>query len=278
LDIWASDQCNNVYQESSNYSILERIHEELTRGSELQFLFPATRNKYTKSLVIGLQSLTGTDSGSQEIEEISSLLAAVPISYYLIRLPRDSQAYLSTLSSKSRQNLRYYNRRFEAGGGVFETVLSADINESHIDELLALHQKRWGVHSALLGAGSVEFHKEMALGLARQGYLSLFFAKIGGNRIAGMSCIDINGRREAYMTGRDPAMKSLRIGRVLYMESIYDAISRGFSVYDLGYGADQYKTDFTHMGVRTISHFLCKVGYTELVDPLFQGYECMVKV
>ena len=80
--------------------------------------------------------------------------------------------------------------------------------------------------------------------MVRQGFLTLFFARFQGKRIATHSCFDILSRREAYLIGQDPEFKNLGAGRLLFMETIYDAIDSGFDVYDLGQGWFDYKMIF----------------------------------
>jgi CelD/BcsL family acetyltransferase involved in cellulose biosynthesis len=112
--------------------------------------------------------------------------------------------------------------------------------------------------------------------LASEGSLSLFFAQYQGKRIATLSCIDIQGRREAVMTGRDPEYADMSAGFLLFFETIIDAIDHGFHSYDFGMGWYAYKTRFTKTYIHTLNFFISPETSPIYLTKLFLGYECMI--
>ena len=132
---------------------------------------------------------------------------------------------------------------------------------------------RWGKDSVSLNDASQEFHRELSIALAKDSQFSLFFATYKNARIASHSCIDVYNRREGYYTGRDPSLDELRAGRLLYMETILDAIQQGFSIYDLGYGGDEYKLSFTNTTKHASHLLLAPNGHMLDLQKLFPKFE-----
>ena len=242
-----------------------------------QLLFPATRKKLETVLKRNLNGLENLDADQKKsFNIIVENLAHAPIKYPYIPLPSTREEYMQQLSGSTRRYFRRYGRRFVEQGGSFEKISAFAINPRDIEDYIRLHMLRFGKDSSASGGTASYFHSALCNLLAREDRLTLFFATIGGKRIAAHSCIDISKRREGYFTGRDPEYEVLRAGRLLYMETILDAIDNGCSVYDCGYGGDNYKESFSKTFVITHNFFVTTDGKISDIEKLFPGFECML--
>lgn len=251
------------------------LHKELSACDPKKLIFVGTRKVYEQKCHSLMSFLKTEGFIEREIEEITNLLSEAPMIYHFISLPADRESYLMRLSHNSRKSFRYYKKRFENQGGLFEKIDSPSISIKDITQYLELHKLRWGEDSESLGGHALEFHKELCLALSESGHLVLFFATYEGTRIAGLSCIDYDKRREAYLIGRDPAFDFNMTGRLLLMESIYDAIDRQFFTYDLLFGADDYKDSFATCRGTTRDFFFLRHEDASILTELFQRWLCV---
>ena len=87
----------------------------------------------------------------------------------------------------------------------------------------------------------------MALEMARQGHLSLFFLEIEGVRTAATVCFDYNNIRSLYNSGHNTEYASLGTGFLLKALCLKSAICEGKNYYDLLRGSEPYKR---HLGAK----------------------------
>jgi CelD/BcsL family acetyltransferase involved in cellulose biosynthesis len=138
---------------------------------------------------------------------------------------------------------------------------------------------RWGNDSTVIcGDSSKEFHKELAIEMAKQNKFTIFFSTLNGKRIAAHTCFDINNRREFYLPGRNPKHEKLRAGSLLLMETILDAIDSGFEIYDFGVVGFDYKMDFTKLTYTTRNFLIYKDYDQPDIDMIYSGLEHRVTV
>jgi len=235
--------------------------------------FKQTRVNLEKELNNCLKTIPAVDKYFQSVSEIRKLVNHENISYPEIKLPGDRDTYLSSLSKETRRYFRRYGKRFEEAGGRFEKIVSADITDNDIHDFLNLHAERWKNESAAVSDKTINFHNELIRQLSKHGNYTLFFATYQGRRIASHACLDYAFRREAYFNGRDPAYEELRAGRLLYFETILDAIGKKFKVYDCGYGGDDYKLSFANKLNNTSNVVLIPAGKSIDLNSLFPNFE-----
>ncbi|NOY60722.1 MAG: GNAT family N-acetyltransferase, partial [Calditrichaeota bacterium] len=197
------------------------------------------------------------------------------IVYPYLKLPGGVDAYLGSLSKGTRRYFRRYKKQFIEQGGSFEKLTGGQITEKDVQDYLDLHFQRWHEESAALNDVTRAFHLESSLKMAGLNQFTLFFAKHNGARIAAHSCFDIGKRREGYFTGREPEKEELRAGRLLYMETILDAIEEGFTEYNFGYGGDSYKLSFTDTVGKTVHFLLAAKGNMPNLEKLYPKYELL---
>ena len=123
-------------------------------------------------------------------------------------------------------------------------AVARDTLDEVLSALFDLHQARWQAHShpGVLGTEAVRrFLRCAARGLADRGMLRAYALKLDG-RIVGVH-LGFQGRRRRffYISGFDPALKSLSIGTVLLEQAIRDAASEGVSEIDFLRGSESYK-------------------------------------
>lgn len=255
------------------HGALVDLISELENSTPDKLHFPQTRQRMENQIKEILSGLANNEQAGATISAISELLSPSAIQYPYIELPQSSEAYLNSLSKETRRYFRRYKARFLENGGGFEKVAAEEVTSKDVDDYLTLHQMRWGRDSVSLSEASLEFHRELSMALAKAGQFSLFFATYKNARIACHTCIDIRDRREGYYTGRDPALEELRAGRLLYMETILDAIAQGFSIYDLGYGGAEYKLSFTDTTAHVSHLVMAPNGHLPDLQRLFPKYE-----
>jgi len=260
------------------YEELQRISEKLNSCTPQNLLFPGTRNAFESDILSVLEKIRNENHFAVDVNVINSLLCHDPILYPHINLPNDRKSYLMSLSKGTRRYFRRYKKRFAETGGSFEKIPADDITNRDVDDYIRLHLLIWGEESEAICGASADFHKNISLSMAKEGHFTLFFARYKGQRIAVHSCFDIYPRREGYLTGRDPKHEDLRAGRLLYLETIYDAIDNGFSIYELGVVGFAYKMSFTKTYSISRNFFLYNSEEKPDLNKIFTGYECMEPV
>jgi CelD/BcsL family acetyltransferase involved in cellulose biosynthesis len=160
-----------------------------------------------------------------------------------LMLEADPERFRAAISSRMRSNLRYYQRKLEAEGGVFATADAESLGKS-LDALFELHQTRWrkrrlpGVFSS---ARVRSFHHEAAHGFLERGWLRLHTLQLGGAIRAALYCFVCNRRGYYYAGGFDPALARLSPGTVLTGHAIEEAAQEGAWIFDFLRGDEPYK-------------------------------------
>jgi hypothetical protein len=241
-------------------------------------LFPRTRIKLQQKIEDSLLHLKACGHLDDLTEKLESLLEDTPMLFPYIELADDREKYLGSLSYSTRRYFRRYMKKYFEAGGSFETVLPHEITEDDIEDYIHLHLLRWGKGSASICGEAADYHRRISKAMARQGLFLLFFARYQGRRIAVHSCFDIGGRREGYITGVDPEFEELRAGRLLYLQTIYDAIDKGLDRYELGAVGFDYKMSFVQKSAFAHSFFVYPENQVFNPDQIFLGFECVMPV
>ena len=254
---------------------LSKLTAKIDQCSPQSLLFPRTRISLLQEVQAFLPRLQHRGDLSDLTGKLESFLKNSPMLYPYIELPDDREEYLASLSSSTRRYFRRYIKKYLEAGGSFETVLPYDIIDRDIEDYIRLHLLRWGSESAAICGEAAGYHRKISRNMADQGMFLLFFARYKGKRIAVHSCFDIGTRREGYITGVDPEFDELRAGRLLYIETIYDAIDKGFNRYELGAVGFDYKMSFVKKTAVAHNFFLYPSGRDAMIDQVFTGFEYM---
>jgi hypothetical protein len=236
--------------------------------------FAATRIGLEKDLSVAMETLRSLPAAGESLAAIALCLEGDRIQYPYLNLPSDPEAYLESLSSSRRYYFRRYLKKYSEAGAAFEKLSPDRVTDADIENYLALHLERWGGDSVAVNDATLPFHRELCRFAADAGILTLFFATHQGRRLVAHVCLDIGKRREYFFSGRTQGSEELRAGKLMVMHTILDAISSGFSVYDFGYGGDEYKADFTKVQRTARSIFLAPGAEMPDLDRLFPKYEC----
>ena len=277
---WSIEAITGLVQEMQNIAVENNkdfgfgpLLEKLQNTNPMMLHFPRTRIGLEEQLKARLSAAASLPDVSKQLAVVQHLLQPADILYPCLALPESEEAYKSQLSKGTRRYFRRYKKQFLEQGGDFEKITGQDVKSRDISDYLALHRMRWGKESAAVNERTLVFHQDVCTTHAAQGMLTLFFARFKGQRVAAHSCFDIGDRREGYFTGRNPETDQLRAGRLLYMETIVDAIRQGFKIYDLGYGDDSYKFSLTKTAARTYHFLFTQAQNMPDLDKLFPHYE-----
>jgi hypothetical protein len=264
-------------KDDPSFSELDQLVVDMDKLEKGMIYFPGTQKKYQNRIEVVLNNLNDRNELYNEITEVNDLLQPMKIDYPYIDLPTDRETFLASLSHETRRYFRRYKRRFIEQGGNFEKISGKSISKGDIKDYIELHSMRWQNDSvAVKEKNSLDFHIDMIREFAKRSQCTLFFATYRGMRIASHSCIDVSSRREAYFNGRNPKYNELRAGRLLYMETILDAIDNNFSIYNLGYGGDNYKMSFTKKVIKSYNFILSSRNANTDLQQIFTGYEFII--
>ena len=154
----------------------------------------------------------------------------------------DIDAWLDSLSSKMRAQLRRNRRRLEREGAVISSSAPADI-EGDIQTFFALHYGRWAGRggSWVEGRGLEQAVTAAARELVPAGRFRLATVKIEGSIIA--VCVVVTAGDEAgyWMGGIDEEWTRYSPGLIAVVEAIDDGLKRGEKRFDFGPGTEEFK-------------------------------------
>jgi hypothetical protein len=275
----ALEKISTVCEKSGKYiKGLAELTAKIAECTPQSLLFPRTRATYLQEIHDVQPRLQQRKDLSDFAGKLETFLKNSPMLYPYIELPDDREEYLASLSYSTRRYFRRYMKKYFEAGGSFETVLPDEITDRDIEDYIRLHLLRWGDGSAAICGEAADYHRDLSRAMAGQDMFLLFFARYQGKRIAVHSCFDIGTRREGYITGVDPEFDELRAGRLLYIQTIYDAIDKSFSRYELGAVGFDYKMTFVKKTAVAHNFFLYEAGKDALLDQIFTGFECMEQV
>ena len=156
---------------------------------------------------------------------------------------RSWEDYEATLSSKLRKKSRYERRRLERDHDVsFELCTEPGELDRAMDELIALHEARFGDESTGIFAGErAEMQRRVAAAALDRGWLRLWVERVDGTAAAAYYGIRFAGSEFFFQSGRDPAFDRLSVGSVLLMHVIRDACDAGIDDFRFLAGDESYK-------------------------------------
>lgn len=155
--------------------------------------------------------------------------------------------YLAARSANLRQQIRRFERRLTGAHHVrFTSPGDAEEFEAALDALFALHRARWG-HAATNFTRREAFHRELARIVRDRGWSRLWLLEIDHRPVAAWYGFRLAGSIECYyQMGRDPAWDHSRVGFVLLVHSIREALNDGMSEYHFLRGGESYKYRFSN--------------------------------
>jgi len=162
-----------------------------------------------------------------------------------ISLPKTWPAYLASLTSEDRNNVKRYRHRLESR---YRVRLSRCSREDEIDEylnaLFSLHQGRWestGQPGSFASGERRGFYRDLSASLLSRSWLELWGLKVDEQLCAVQFAFRYGDRVYQLQEGYDHTRRSDRLGLVLRSEVLHKLIEENVTVYDFLGGADKYK-------------------------------------
>jgi CelD/BcsL family acetyltransferase involved in cellulose biosynthesis len=162
-----------------------------------------------------------------------------------IALPEAWAEYKATLATSMRRNSNNYSNKLSKAGVVeIASIKNPEEIPSAMRDFFRLHNGRWNNQSKAITNKNIEsFHNEVALALSR--YLDLCFVSLNGKKIGCTYSYDFRGQRFFYLPGADMAYKEYRLGTLMILNRIQDAIEKKMTFFDFMRGDEEYKMHFT---------------------------------
>jgi CelD/BcsL family acetyltransferase involved in cellulose biosynthesis len=157
-------------------------------------------------------------------------------------------AWMQARSSRFRNNLRRYRRRFEQEGGT-ERISTAETVAADIQTFASLHAARWsGRRSRLveLGERLPLLLGEVAQELLPEQRFRLLILEIDGEPICAYLSIAAGGEVVAVNLGWDERFRHLSAPRLSILSMIEEGFRHGDRRFNLGWGRVDYKREFTN--------------------------------
>jgi CelD/BcsL family acetyltransferase involved in cellulose biosynthesis len=182
-----------------------------------------------------------------------------------VTLPTAWDDYLLTLSKKDRHELRRKIRRMtESGDSAREYALEAPAEiAAALPDFLRLHRESRPDKAAFMTSEMECFFTEMAITLAADGLIRLYFLEIDERRVAALLTFNCGDELWLYNSGFDPAFSSASVGLVSKAIVLRQAIEDGKRCYDFLRGAEPYKYDLGASDLQVFRAVLTRVASSE---------------
>ena len=155
------------------------------------------------------------------------------------------EAYLASLPSKLRHEIKRKAHKLEAEAGPFRIVTATpETLIELLDRFVELHRLSEGPKGVFMQPGMEIFFRRLGEEFGPSGTFRLTFIEVGGERAAGTIGFDFGGTFFLYNSAFDRAWGNLAPGMVLVAEDIRLAIEEGDGAFDLLKGDYGYKYRF----------------------------------
>ncbi len=167
------------------------------------------------------------------------------------RLPPSWDEYLASMHRDRRYRVRNLRRNaLRELGARFNLPQSDGELQAAVDDLIALHRKRWASKDHTKGAfrsrSYIGFHREAIERCHRNGWIRLYRMEAGGKAAAVLYCYRYRDEVLYFQSGFDPQLEEFSLGQVLMGFAIESAIGEGARVFDLLKGDHPYKSSWSN--------------------------------
>jgi CelD/BcsL family acetyltransferase involved in cellulose biosynthesis len=175
-----------------------------------------------------------------------------------LELPNSWEEYLEWLPGKDRHELLRKLRRLHRLGEPSLEVLSAPGEAmAAVDDFLHLHRISRPDKARFMTEQMARFFRRLVAYLAPEGWVRLYFLRLGGVRAAALLCFLAGDTLQLYNSGYDPAYGHLAVGLLSKALLVREAIAGGFRRLDFLRGAEPYKYD---LGARDVAVYRLRVS------------------
>lgn len=160
---------------------------------------------------------------------------------YVLSLPDSAEAWKASLSSQTREKIRYHYRRScrRQPDLSFRQIQGSDMSDAQFDRLLQLSQARMAHKGRSFNMGAREAHCLRAM-IRECGQLSVI--EIQGEICAGLLCTRLEKSIFMHVIAHDPRHDDLRLGFLCCALTIEAAIASRAERFHFLWGFYDYKT------------------------------------
>ena len=157
----------------------------------------------------------------------------------------DFDAWLASKSKNFRDQVRGRERKLAKAHELeFRLTQDPEQLDGEFDELVRLHQLRFGDTSRAFDPPRDALHRDFARAALERGILRLWTLRLDGRVVAAWLGYRTGGNEWYYQSGRDPDFERKSVGFVLMGHTIREALDDGMSAYRLLLGDESYKDRF----------------------------------
>jgi hypothetical protein len=230
--------------------LFEREDRSIMVFNEMMQLAPEEIERFAKTVFNRFPSVTRI-SFSKIGKDIGAL--SLPCQQYgyaediVVSLPETLDAYLSSLGSKTRYNLKHQMRAIAADfpGFSFQTYEKGAINENHVSGLIQL--KKANMDEKRIKFGITPEEASWIIERAKTHGL-LVVALLDGKVCGGSLSFRLGDHYFAYLNGYDARFAKYSLGMLCCYLAMKEKIQRGAKEAHLLWGRNQYK--FKLLGVQ----------------------------
>jgi CelD/BcsL family acetyltransferase involved in cellulose biosynthesis len=160
----------------------------------------------------------------------------------VLPLPSDWEAYLGSLDSKQRHEVRRKRRRLEREhpDASFRTT-TEETFESDFKTFVDMHRGTEGHKGHFMRPEIATFFRRLAEAYLPLGWLRLDLLEIGGTAVASTFGFEIERKFYLYNSAYEPDAARLSPGLVLVSELVKDSIENDLELFDFLRGPERYK-------------------------------------
>jgi CelD/BcsL family acetyltransferase involved in cellulose biosynthesis len=172
-------------------------------------------------------------------------------------LPPGWDAYLESLSSKQRHEVRRKIRRLnEAGNIQYRSVTDSAAIPAAMDTFFKMFVESRRDKADFLTEKRKEFFDLLMKNLAEEKLLKLGILELDGKPVAQIICFDYGDCLYLYNSGYAPEYVSLSAGLISKVLAIKDSIEQGKKKFDFLKGPETYKY---HLGGKEVPLYRCLI-------------------
>jgi CelD/BcsL family acetyltransferase involved in cellulose biosynthesis len=160
----------------------------------------------------------------------------------VLPLPTDWDAYLASLVSKERHELKRKRRRLEREhpDARFRTA-TAETLDADFQTFVDMHRGAEGHKGHFMKPEIATFFRRLADAFMPLGWLRLDFLEVGDTAVASTFGFEIERKFYLYNSAYEPDAARLSPGLVLVSELVKGSIEKGLEVFDFLRGPERYK-------------------------------------
>jgi CelD/BcsL family acetyltransferase involved in cellulose biosynthesis len=168
-----------------------------------------------------------------------------------ITLPETMEAYMQSLSRKTRWKFRDYSKKLAQSGAVAMSVFEQPEDMgAGFDRFLSIHEKRWEdrENNGSFSQGRnkfLSFHRRIIKQFAARQWVQLMFLAVNGTPVAVQYNFVYANKIYCHSVGFDPQWREKNVGSVLQYMVLENAMSRKLVEFDFLRGTEEYKFYWT---------------------------------